>query len=183
MTQRSINDGPDMTGWTPADLKEYEDAQALLAAEEVKAQALSDAEAKRIKSASYQAQILRERAEEVRVARAEKERELEGQRELIRAQKAHGTDRVDMIPTLLGPIVLRAPTANEQDKHDLLLESLSGGLTRDKAWKAFTATLVVYPKADVFAKIVAEYPGTWPLLGATRDLLSSAARTETAKKG
>lgn len=183
MTQQSTNEGPDMTGWTPADMKEYEEAKALLDAEEAKAKALDDSEAKRLKSAAYQAQFLRERAEEVRVERAERERALEGERELVKAQKMHGKDKVDMIPTLLGPIVLRAPTASEQDKHDFLLESISGGPARDKAWRAFTASLVVYPKADVFAKIVSEYPGTWPLLGATRDLLASAARAETAKKG
>lgn len=173
----------DTTGWSTADVQALRDAQAELEREEAKLAAHKDAEAAYKSSPAYALAQIRERAEAARVEREEAERAKLGAEELAKAQAAHGKDKVALIPTLRGPIVLRAPTDKEAVAQDLRVDALPNPQDRPAAWRDYTASLVVFPSREAFMAIMTEFPGSWPIIAEVRDTLSIAMRAETAKKG
>jgi len=173
----------DTKGWSATDIaaleaatEELELLQALLEAERT-------AEAARRASPAYILAGLREQAELARAEREEAERAVLGEAELAKARAKHGRDKVALIPTLRGPIVLRAASQEELDKHDLRTEGLQTAADRQKAWRSFTADLVEHPAREPFLAIMTEFAGTWPIVAEVRDALTIAVRAETGKKG
>lgn len=168
---------------SPAQKEQYESARKARD-EEVARLAAHEAENERWRaSPEYLIQRLREEAEEARVKRENAERQKEMDLALIMAQKEHGADKVAGVLTLRGPILLRAPTGEESDAHDLRLAKLPPD-DHEPVWRDYLADHVIYPpNRDAYQRIVDEFPGTRPLLSSLLSTLSSAAREATAKKG
>jgi hypothetical protein len=173
----------DTTGWSAEDVQALQNAQEVLEREETKLAAHKAAEEAYKASPAFMLQQIRERAEAARVEREEAERAKLGAEELAKAQAVHGKDKVALIPTLRGPIVLRAPTDKEAVAQDLRVDALPNPQDRPAAWRDYTAGLVVFPSREAFQAIMAEFPGSWPIVAEVRDSLSIAMRAETAKKG
>jgi DNA gyrase/topoisomerase IV subunit B len=173
----------DTTGWSEKDIEALEAAQEELALQDAQLEAQRTAEAARRKSSAFILAELKEKAELARAERQEAERAALGEAELAKARAKHGRDKAALIPTLRGPIVLRAATQDELDRNDLRIEGLQTAADRQKVWRSYAADLVEYPAREVFLAIMTEFPGTWPIVAEVRDTLAIAVRGETAKKG
>lgn len=173
----------DMGSWTAEQKAAYDAALSAATLEEGKLKAHNDAETRRHTSPEYLIQQLRERAEEAKEKREAEERRLLGERLYAQAQTQYGKDLVALIPTMRGPVIMRAATAKETATTDLEVDALTNPADQDVVWRRHTADLIVHPKPDDFAKIMDEFPGTWGILRATRIELSLATREAAVKKG
>jgi hypothetical protein len=173
----------DTKGWSEADKQALAAAEAELSAAESRLAEREAAEQAQKNSPAAVLAKLKEDKERAERAVAERAQRDLGEVELAKAIARFGSEKAALLMTRRGPIVLRAATQAEVDDIGLRADGLPSELEKVKAWRAFTADMVVYPPRAEFVALMAEFPGTWPSVIAARDALTDAASAEAAKKG
>ncbi|WP_437948650.1 hypothetical protein WME98_49990 [Sorangium sp. So ce296] len=174
----------DMKGWTPEQIKAYQEAEAALAAEE---SAIAEARARQAREAASPealAEKLREQAAAAREARARAERDAEDDAAYRKACKEHGGEqRVARTRTVDGSVIQRAMTRQEHEEFSDRISGLESEADVLKVARAATLDTVVHPPRPRMLQILERYPRLWVHLYAARDELITGVQEAARGKG
>ncbi|AUX33160.1 MULTISPECIES: hypothetical protein [Sorangium] len=174
---------PDMKGWTPEQIKAYEEAAAALAAEE---SAIAEASARQEREAASPealAEKLREQAAAAREARARAARDAADDAAYRKACKEHGERRVARTRTVEGSVIQRAMTRQEHEEFSDRIAGLESEADILKVARAATLDTVVHPPRPRMLEILERYPRLWVHLYAARDELITGVEEAARGKG
>ncbi|XXX73879.1 hypothetical protein WMF30_40155 [Sorangium sp. So ce134] len=174
---------PDMKGWTPEQIKAYEEAEAALAAEE---SAIAEARARQEREAASPealADKLREQAAEAREARARAERDAEDDAAYRKACKEHGEKRVMRIRTVEGSVIQRAMSAREWEDFSDRISGLESQEDIKKVGQQATLDTVVHPPRPRVLQMVEQLPRLWVHMYTARDELVTGVEEVIRGKG
>jgi hypothetical protein len=175
---------PDMRGWSPEQIKAYEDATAALVAEEATAERERAARAAAASSPEALVERLREQAEQTRQERERAAREAADDEAYRRAVAKHGKDHVARVRTVKGSVILRGMSGRQWEDHCDRIAGLDG---RDedivKVSKEAVFETLEHPSRDTLQGWVEEFGGLWTTLYMARDALVMGLDREAGPKG
>ncbi|XXY23367.1 hypothetical protein WME88_27525 [Sorangium sp. So ce216] len=174
---------PDMKGWTPEQIKAYQDAADALASEESAAEQAREARARVEASPEAMAEKLREQAAEAREARARAERDAEDDAAYRKACKEYGEKRVMRIRTVEGSVIQRAMSAKEWEDFSDRIAGLESQDDIKKVGQQATLDTVVHPPRPRVLQMVDKLPRLWVHLYTARDELVTGVEEVIRGKG
>lgn len=173
----------DMDGWTPEQIKAYEDAAAALAAEHAAADAARTARERAESSPEALAEKLREQAAAARAERERAEREAADDAAYRKACKEHGEKRVMRVKTVEGSVILRAMSAREWEDYCDRVAGLESQDDIQKVARQSVLDTLVYPDRNRTLAILDLLPGLWVSLYGARDQLVTGVEEVVRGKG
>jgi hypothetical protein len=175
---------PDMMGWSPEQIKAYEEAAAALAAEQAAEEQARAARERAEASPEALAEKLRAQAAAAREARAVRERDAADDAAYRKVCAAHGGEkRVARVRTIEGSIIMRAMSAPAWEDFQERVAGLEAPADILKIAQQVTLDHIEHPKRERVLEILKDLPRLWPFLYAARDQLVTGVEEEARGKG
>jgi hypothetical protein len=177
-------DKPDMKGWSPEQIKAYQEAAAALATESAAAEQERAARVAAAASPEALVEQLLAKAEEARQERERAAREAADDAAYRAACAKHGKDHVARIRTVRGSIILRGMTGRQWEDHCDRIAELEGRpddilkVSRESVFETLE-----HPARPTLQEWLDEYGGLWMSLHGARDALVMGLDREASPKG